>query len=46
MYDHNITVAEYSDYIADMAELAGIEYQPTDEEMAEMFADAQTHGLV
>lgn len=45
MYDHNITIAEYSDSIADMAELAGMNYQPTDEEMEEMYADAQNRGL-
>lgn len=38
MYNHNITIAEYSDYLADMAELAGMNYQPTDEEMEEMYA--------
>lgn len=45
MYNHNITIAEYSDYIADMAELAGSSYQPTEEEMEEMYTDAQEHGL-
>ena len=45
MYNHNITIAEYIDYIADMAELAGMDYQPTDEEMEEMYADAQNRGL-
>lgn len=45
MYNHNITIQEYSDYIADMVELAGINYQPTDEEMEEMYADAQDRGL-
>lgn len=38
MYNHNITIAEYSDYLADIAELAGMNYQPTDEEMEEMYA--------
>ena len=38
MYNHNITIAEYSDYLADMAELAGMNYQPTEEEMEEMHA--------
>lgn len=42
MYNHNITIAEYSDYLADMAELAGMNYQPTEEEM---YADAQDRGL-
>ena len=45
MYNHNITIAEYSDYLADMAELAGMDYQPTEEEMEEMHADAQSRGL-
>lgn len=45
MYNHNITIAEYSDYLADMAELAGMDYQPTDEEMEEMYADAKARGL-
>lgn len=45
MYNHNITITEYSDYIADMAELAGMDYQPTEEEMEEMYADAQSRGL-
>lgn len=45
MYKHNITIQEYSDYLADMAELAGMDYQPTDEEMEEMYADAKERGL-
>ena len=45
MYDYNITIQEISDYIADMAELAGMNYQPTDEEMEEMYADAKAEGL-
>ena len=45
MYNHNITIAEYSDYIADMAELAGETYFPSDEEMEEMYADAKAEGL-
>lgn len=45
MYNHNITIAEYSDYLADMAELAGMNYQLTEEEMEEMYADAQDRGL-
>ena len=44
MYNHNITIAEYSDYLADMAELASMNYQPTTEEMEEMYADAQEQG--
>ena len=36
MYNHNITIAEYSDYIADMAELAGMNYQPTNEEVEQV----------
>lgn len=45
MYDYNITIAEYSDYIADMAELAGETYFPSDEEMEEMYTDAKAEGL-
>ena len=45
MYNHNITIQEYSDYLADMAELAGMDYQPTEKEMEEMYADAQNRGL-
>lgn len=36
MYDYNITAQEISDYLADMAELAGEAYFPSDEEMEEM----------
>ena len=45
MYDYNMTIQEISDYNADMLELAGTEYQPTDEEMEEMYADAKARGL-
>lgn len=45
MYDYNLTMQEISDYNADMLELAGTEYQPTDEEMEEMYADAKVRGL-
>ena len=45
MYDYNLTAQEISDYNADMLELAGTEYQPTDEEMKEMYADAKARGL-
>lgn len=45
MYDYNITIQETSDYIADMAELAGETYFPSDEEMEEMYADAKAEGL-
>ena len=45
MYDYNLTAQEISDYSADMLELAGTDYQPTDEEMEEMYADAKTRGL-
>ena len=45
MYNHNITIAEYSDYLADMAELNSANYIPTEEEMEEMYADAQDRGL-
>jgi hypothetical protein len=44
MYNHNITIAEYSDYLADMAELNSANYIPTEEEMEEMYADAQEQG--
>lgn len=36
MYDYNITAQEISDYLADMAEMAGEAYFPSDEEMEEM----------
>lgn len=36
MYDYNITIQELSDFYADMAEMAGEKYFPTDEEMEEM----------
>ena len=42
MYDYNLTAQEIS---ADMLELAGTEYQPTDEEMEEIYADAKARGL-
>ena len=45
MYNHNMTIAEYSDYLADMAELSSVNYIPTEEEMEEMYADAREHGL-
>lgn len=45
MYDHNITAQELSDYNADMMEMS-VPYIPTDEEMEEMYADAQERGLV
>ena len=45
MYDYNMTIQEISDYNADMLELAGTDYQPTDEEMEEMYADAKAKGL-
>ena len=45
MYDYNLTAQAISDYNADMLELAGTEYQPTEEEMEEMYADAQSRGL-
>lgn len=45
MYNYNITAQELSDYNADMMELSA-PYIPTDEEMEEMYADAQEHGLV
>ena len=36
MSDYNITAQEISDYIADMDEMAGETYFPSDEEMEEM----------
>lgn len=45
MYDYNLTAQEISDYNADMLELADTEYQPTDEELEEMYADAKARGL-
>ena len=45
MYDYNITIQEISDYVADMAELAGETYFPSDEEMEEMYADGKARGL-
>ena len=45
MYDYNLTIQEISDYNADMLELAGTDYQPTDEEMEEIYADAKARGL-
>ena len=36
MYDYNISIQEISDYIADMVEMAGEAYFPTEEEMEEM----------
>ena len=45
MYNYNLTAQEISDYNADMLELAGTQYQPTDEEMEEMYADAKVRGL-
>ena len=45
MYNYNLTAQEISDYNADMLELAGTEYQPTDEEMEEIYADAKARGL-
>ena len=45
MYDYNLTAQEISDYNADMLELAGTDYQPNDEEMEEMYADAKARGL-
>lgn len=45
MYDYNLTAQEISDYNADMLELAGTQYQPTDEEMEEIYADAKARGL-
>ena len=45
MYDYDMTAQEVSDYNADMLELAGTEYQPTNKEMDEMFMYANTRGL-
>lgn len=38
MYDFNITAQEAADFIADMAEMNAISYNPTEEEMVEMAA--------
>ena len=45
MYNYNLAIQEISDYNADMLELAGTEYQPTSEELEEMYMDAQERGL-
>ena len=45
MYDYNLTAQEISDYNADMREWAGTDYQPTDEEMNELFMYAKARGL-
>ena len=45
MYDYNMTIQEISDYNADMLELAGTDYQPTDEEMEEIYEYAKAMGL-
>ena len=45
MYDYNLTAQEISDYNADMLELVGETYFPSDEEMEEMYADAKAEGL-
>lgn len=36
MYSYEITAQEMSDFIADMWEMGGADYIPTDEEMEEM----------
>ena len=41
MYDDNITMQTMADFIAEGWELNA----PTDEEMADMYADAQARGL-
>ena len=46
MYDFDITIREYSDFLADMAEMHAIDYIPSDEEMQEMAEDAMLHGLL
>ena len=45
MYDYNMTIQEISDYNADMLELADTDYQPTDEEMEEIYEYAKAMGL-
>lgn len=35
-YDYNMAIREAADYAADMMEMAGEAYYPTDEEMEEM----------
>ena len=44
MYNHNITIAEYNDFMADMLELSA-PYMPTEAEMEEIYADAQDRLL-
>lgn len=46
MYNHNITIQEYSDFLADMAEMNGCGYIPTEEEMDAMALDAELAGLL
>lgn len=36
MYNYNITIQELSDFYADMTEMAGEAYFPSNEEMEEM----------
>lgn len=45
MYDHNLTITAYADYIADMADLYG-DAMPTEEDMAAMYEDAISRGLI
>lgn len=45
MYDHNLTIAAYADYIADMADLYG-DAMPTDEDIAAMYEDAIARDIL
>ena len=45
MYDYNMAIQEISDYNADMLELASTQYQPTSEELNEIYMDAKARGL-
>ena len=44
MYDHNITVQEYGDYMADALELGA--YEPTSADLDAMHTDALARALV
>ena len=44
MYDHNITVQEYSDYMAGVLELGA--YEPTGADLDAMYTDALARELV
>ena len=44
MYDHNITIQEFSDYTADALELGA--YEPTNADLDAMYTDALMRALV